>query len=75
MTAEKDEGLVGEVEAVKGEASERKPQPVGAQGDSVGLAELSCKGDYGLQRGLGFFTYTHTLLFFLYLTETRGSRD
>lgn len=73
MTPEKDEGLVGAVETVKGQAA------AGAQGDSVGLVKLSCKRDHCLQRGLGFFTYTncylYTLLFFLYLTETRGSRD
>lgn len=73
MTPEKDEGLVGEVETVKGQAAD------GAQWDSVGLVKLSYKRDHCLQRGLGFFTYMncylYTLLFFLYLTETRGSRD
>ena len=50
MTPEKDEGLVGEAETVKGQAT------AGAQGDSVWLVKLSCKRDHCLQRDLGFFT-------------------
>lgn len=55
MTPEKDEGLVGEVETVKGQAA------AGAQGDSVGLVKLSCKRDHCFAEGSGFL-HIHELL-------------